>query len=442
MPKEKLKNNLIKKIIEKKAKICIIGLGYVGLPLAVEFAKKGFFVYGIDCNQDKIKLLKRGKSYIQDIEGFQIRQILKKKKFSCSSDYSSVSNADALIICVPTPLRKTREPDISFIIDVCKKIKKKIRKGQLIILESTTYPGTTDELLIEWFSQKKFKVGKDFFLAFSPERVDPGNKIYTTANISKVVGGITKNCTFLAKLLYSQVVNSVISVSNAKVAEMAKLLENTFRAVNIGLINEIALMCDKLKINIWEVIDAAKTKPFGFMAFYPGPGLGGHCLPVDPHYLTWKARLYGFEPRLIDVASQINSNMPSYIVNKIIDLVNQKSKRSIKRAKILILGVAYKKNVCDIRESPALEIISLLKARKAVVSYHDPYVAQLKFGAGIMKSVSLSKALLSRMHCVVIVTNHDKINYKSILKNSSLIFDTRNVFKNKKNSKIAYFHSS
>ena len=442
MKKDTPKSLLTKRLLENRARICIVGLGYVGLPLAVEFAKKGFSVNGIDCDVKKISLLKKGKSYIQDVGDSQLKNLLKKKRFSFSNSYSSAANSDVVIICVPTPLRKTKEPDISFIVEACKKIRGKIKKGQLIVLESTSYPGTTEELLLDLLSQGKFKVGEDFFLAFSPERVDPGNEIYNTSNITKIVGGVTKNCTFLAKLLYSQVVGRVISVSNARVAEMAKLLENTFRAVNIGLINEIALMCDKLNINVWEVIDAAKTKPFGFMAFYPGPGLGGHCLPVDPHYLTWKARLYGFEPRLIDVASQINSNMPAYIVNKVIELVNQRAKRSIKGAKILVIGVSYKKNVSDIRESPALEIIRLLKIHKAQVAYFDPYVAQLKFGEKILRSTTLSKSRLKGMHCVVIVTNHDKIDFNFILDNSKIIFDTRNVYKNKKDGRIAYFHSN
>ena len=441
MSDSQIKNFLAKKIKDKVAKICIIGLGYVGLPLAVEFAKEGFFVYGIDCDIDKIDSLKKSKSYIQDIYGSDLKDLLKRKRFHFSNSYSSLNNADAVIICVPTPLRKTKEPDISHILDVANKIKEHIRKGQLIILESTTYPGTTQELLSELFSKDRLKVGRDFFLAFSPERIDPGNKTYNTANITKVVGGITKDCTLLAKFLYEQIVDSVFSVSCAKVAEMSKLLENTFRAVNIGLINEIALMCNKLNIDVWEVIEAAKTKPFGFMAFYPGPGLGGHCLPIDPHYLTWKARLSGFEPRLIDIASQINSSMPSYVVDRVIDLINQRLKRSIKAAKVLVIGVAYKKNVSDMRESPALEILHLLIKHKANVEYFDPYISQIKLEQQSYRSIKLTESKLKGSHCTVIATDHDNIDFDFILKNSKLIFDTRNVYNNKKDKRIVYISS-
>jgi UDP-N-acetyl-D-glucosamine dehydrogenase len=430
------KQILINKINNKKAKVAVIGLGYVGLPLAVEFAKQGFSVLGVDIDKGKIKKLKQGKSYIQDIPSKDIKEHLQKKLFSFSNDYSIVTKADVIIISVPTPLRKTKEPDISYVVNAAKDIKGNFRKGQLIILESTTYPGTTEEILLPLFSEKGWKVGSDFFLAFSPERIDPGNKNFHTANITKVIGGITKDCTYLANLTYSKIISEVISVSSSKVAEMAKLLENTFRTVNIGLINEIALMCEKLKINIWEVIDAAKTKPFGFMPFYPGPGLGGHCLPIDPLYLTWKSRLHGFEPRLIEIACEINSYMPKHVVKKVIDLLNDELKRQILNAKILIVGVAYKKDVCDVRESPAIDIMRMLLRKQAKVSYHDPYVSSLSLVEKKMRSVNLTKKTITESDCVVIVTDHTDLDYNLILKNAKIIFDTRNVYKKSINHKV------
>ena len=430
--REKLKD----RINNKKAKIAVIGLGYVGLPLAVEFAQKGFFVFGIDIDKKKIKALSRGNSYIQDIKRTALSELLSKKLISFSCDYRNIVRADIIIICVPTPLRKTREPDISYVVEATRKIKDNTKKGQLVILESTTYPGTTEEILLALFSERGLKVGQDFFLAFSPERVDPGNRVFNTSNITKVVGGVSKNCAYLAKLIYSKIIPQVILVSSSKVAEMTKLLENTFRAVNIGLINEFALMCDKLKINIWEVIEAAKTKPFGFMPFYPGPGLGGHCLPVDPLYLSWKSRRHGFEPRLIELASQINSYMPNHVVNKVVELINSKAKHSILEANILIVGVTYKRDICDIRESPSIDIIRMLLEKQAKVSYYDPYVSQLPIGKESLHSIKLTKKDIIGFDCVVIVTDHTKIDYSFILKNSKLIFDTRNVFKKFNNSKI------
>ena len=430
--REKLKD----RINNKKAKIAVIGLGYVGLPLAVEFAKKGFFVFGIDIDKKKTKALSRGNSYIQDIKRTALSELLSNKLISFSCDYRNIVKSDIIIICVPTPLRKTREPDISYVVEATRKIKDNIKKGQLVILESTTYPGTTEEILLALFSERGLKVGQDFFLAFSPERVDPGNRVFNTSNITKVVGGVSKNCAYLSKLIYSKIIPQVILVSSSKVAEMTKLLENTFRAVNIGLINEFALMCDKLKINIWEVIEAAKTKPFGFMPFYPGPGLGGHCLPVDPLYLSWKSRRHGFEPRLIELASQINSHMPNHVVNKVVELINSKAKHSILEANILIVGVTYKRNICDIRESPSIDIIRMLLEKQAKVSYYDPYISQLPIGKKSLHSIKLTKKNIFGFDCVVIVTDHAKIDYSFILKNSKLIFDTRNVFKKFNNSKV------
>ncbi|MDD5292408.1 MAG: nucleotide sugar dehydrogenase [Candidatus Omnitrophica bacterium] len=430
------KELLVNKINKKKARIAVIGLGYVGLPLAVEFAKTGFSVFGIDINKEKIDMLKKGVSYVQDIPSSTLKGVIKNRFLQVSQDYKNLTDVDIIIVSVPTPLTKTREPDISYIIDASKKIKDNFRKGQLVILESTTYPGTTSEILLPLFSKKGLKAGEDFFLAFSPERVDPGNKKFRTSNIPKIVGGITKNCTYLAKLTYGKIIGNVIGVSNSTVAETAKLLENTFRAVNIALINEFALMCDRLKINVWEVIEAAKTKPFGFMPFYPGPGLGGHCLPIDPLYLTWKSRMHGFEPRLIELASQINSCMPTYVANKVIGMLNAKKKRPIKGANILVVGVSYKKDVSDVRESPAIEIIDMLLSKQAKVSYHDPYVLSLSLERKCLRSVKLTKQNISRNDCVIIVTDHTKIDYDFLLENARLIFDTRNVYDNLSNPKI------
>lgn len=423
------KQKLIGKINSRNAKVAVIGLGYVGLPLAVEFAKKGFFVFGLDVDKERVLTLKQGKSYIHDIPSAAVRDILKNGIFNISSDYRNLKKADIIIICVPTPLRKSRDPDISYVVNAARKINDNLRNGQLVILESTTYPGTTEEVLLPLFSKRNFRVGKDFFLAFSPERVDPGNKTFHTANITKIVGGVTKSCTYLTKLIYGKIISKVIPVSSSRVAEMTKLLENTFRAVNIGLINEIALMCDKLKINIWEVIDAAETKPFGFMAFYPGAGLGGHCLPIDPLYLTWKSRLSGFEARLIEIASEINHYMPKHVVKKVIELLSTKLKRTVSNSRILIVGVAYKRDVCDVRESPAVDIIRMLIKEKARVYYYDPYVPKLSLLERPPRSIRLTKKNISKFDCVVIVTDHTKIDYNLILKNAKIIFDTRNVYK-------------
>ncbi|MFC1708701.1 nucleotide sugar dehydrogenase [Candidatus Omnitrophota bacterium] len=430
------KQALFNKINNKKAKVAVIGLGYVGLPLAAEFAKRGFAILGIDIDKDKINKLKKGKSYIQDVSHNSIKGILKDKNSLFSCDYKNIHKADVVIISVPTPLRKSREPDISYVVNAAREIKKLFKKGQLIILESTTYPGTTEEILLPLFSEKGWKVGKDFFLAFSPERVDPANKNYNTSNITKIIGGVTKDCTQLAKQIYGKIISEVVPVSSSKVAEMAKLLENTFRSVNIGLINEIALMCDNLGVNIWEVIEAAKTKPFGFMPFYPGPGLGGHCLPIDPLYLSWKSRLHGFEPRLIEMASQINSFMPKHVVKKIVGLLDNKLKRSIIKANVLVVGVSYKKNVCDVRESPAIDIMRLLIRKQAIVHYCDPHVPKINIIEKSLHSARLTKKIVKSSDCVVIVTDHDKVDYNLILNNAKLIFDTRNVYKRIKNRKV------
>ena len=415
------------RITEKAARIGVIGLGYVGLPLAVEFAMAGFKVTGIDLDKKRLRKLKKGVSYIPDVDRAVIRKTISKGTLKVTADYRTLERQDAIIICVPTPLSKTREPDISYIIAAIKEVGRYLKKGQIIVLESTTYPGTTEEVILPSLQKKSLRVGKDFFLAFSPERIDPGNKVYTTGNIPKVIGGVTRRCGRLVRALYLQIVKEVIVVSSSRVAEMVKLLENTYRIVNIGLANEMALLCARLNVDIWEVIRAASTKPFGFMPFYPGPGVGGHCIGIDPVYLAWKARLSGFEPRFIDLASQINRLMPSYVVDKLGDALNKKGK-SIKGAKILILGVAYKRDVTDTRESPAIEMIKLLKEKGARLTYHDPFVKSVKVDeVGTFESISLSPLAIRGKDCVVIVTDHTEINYKMVIKEARILIDTRGV---------------
>lgn len=422
------------KIVSKKAKIGVIGLGYVGLPLAVLFARKGFSVFGIDIDNDRIRRVKRGQSYILDVANKQLKEAISKKRLQVTNDFSVIRRLEAIIICVPTPLKAKKEPDVSYIIAAVENIKRFLKKGQIVVLESTTYPGTTEEVILPILASTGFKEGKDFYLAFSPERIDPANPRYKTENTPKVIGGISPQATKMAKLLYSQVISKVVPASSAKVAEMAKLLENTFRIVNIGLINEIMLMCDKLGIDVWEVIDVAKTKPYGYMPFYPGPGVGGHCIPVDPIYLSWKARGYGFEARFIELASYINSQMPHYVVERIISVLNKRGK-ALKASKILIIGAAYKKDVKDLRESPAIEIISILQNERAHVSYYDPYLPYLKIDSIDLKSVKFNRKSFRDKDCVVIVTDHSNVDYGFILKHASLIVDTRNVFKNVKGKK-------
>ena len=421
---------LVDKIRQRKIRSAVIGLGYVGLPLAVELAEAGVEVVGVDLDKSKVDAINNKKSYIQDVPTAKIKELVEKGMLAATNAYSALMNVDTINICVPTPLRKTKEPDISYIIKSAEQIARFLKKGQLIILESTTYPGTTDEVLLPLFEAKGLKVGKDFFLAFSPERVDPANPQYNTRNIPKVVGGVTPACTEAAKAFYELAIDTVFPVSSTRVAETVKLLENTFRAVNIGLVNELALMCDKMNINVWEVIDAAKTKPFGYMAFYPGPGLGGHCIPIDPFYLSWKARLFGFEARLIELAGQINGAMPEHVVTKIGDALNERGK-SIKGAKVLILGVAYKKNVSDFRESPAFEVIHFLNQKGATVSYNDPHVPSIKEGKLSMKSIKLTPELLKKSDCVVIITDHAKYDYAGIARHANLVLDTRNAIKAK-----------
>jgi len=431
MIRDKDQPSLEKKILQHSAKVGIIGLGYVGLPLAVEFARAGFDVTGIEIDKDKVRMINRGECYIQDVNQSELKELVKNNRLTATGDFSVLKETDAVSICVPTPLRKTRDPDISYILAAVEEIAKYIHRGQLVVLESTTYPGTTREIILPKLANKKFLVGRDFYLAFSPERIDPGNKQYTLKNTPKIVSGITRKCTQITSLLYKQIIDEVVPVSSTESAEMVKLLENTFRIVNVGLVNEVALICDRLKLDTWEVIDAATTKPFGFMPFYPGPGLGGHCVPVDPHYLSWKLRALNFYARFIELAGEINSKMPEFLVGKIDAALNAR-KKSINGSKILILGVAYKNNVSDIRESPALDVIRLLKEKGAKVLYNDPYVPM----AEGMESIRLTRSSLRNADCVVITTGHSDYDYKEIIRNARLIIDSRNATKGIRSRKI------
>ena len=420
------------KILSKKAKIGVIGLGYVGLPLAMAFAKKGFKVCGIDVDKDRVSRLKKGRSYILDLKPSEIVALQKNGSLTVTSDLSHIKRLDAFIICVPTPLLKTKEPDVSFIISATEMIKKHMKHGQIVVLESTTYPGTTDEVVLPILESTGLKERRDFYLAFSPERIDPGNTKYVVTNIPKVVGGISERSTRIAVILYKQIVEKVMPVSNAKAAEMTKLLENAFRIVNIGFIYEMAIMCDRLGLNIWEIIEAAKTKPYGFMPFYPGPSIGGHCIPLDPVYLSWKAKQYGFETRFINLASEVNENMPRYVIEKISNSLN-KRKKALNGAKILLAGIAYKKDVRDLRESPVFPVIDLLREHKAQISYYDPHFPYLKIDDIDLKCIRLNKKTLKTFDCIVIITDHSNVDYKFIADNSKLIIDTRNALKDIKN---------
>ncbi|MDN3515425.1 MAG: nucleotide sugar dehydrogenase [Candidatus Brocadia sp.] len=421
-------SELQEKIKTKKAKIGVIGLGYVGLPLALEFVRNGYCVTGIDKSKDRVESLNKGTSYVIDIKGEDIAQFIEKGLLSVTDDASVLSTLDAISICVPTPLTKTKDPDMSYIINVGQEIKNYLHNDQLFVLESTTYPGTTEELIQPMLEEGGLKAGRDFYLAFSPERIDPGNKTYSVKNIPKVVGGVTPQCTELACNLYGQIIERIVPVSSPKVAETVKLLENTFRNVNIALVNEIAIMAEKLGIDVWEVIDAAKSKPFGFMSFYPGPGLGGHCIPIDPLYLSWVAKKNGFELRFIALADQINSSMPEFVVEKVADALNT-VRKSVKGSNIHILGVAYKKDIDDVRESPALEIMNILRFKGAKVTYTDPYIPEIISQKFSIRSKPLTKELLSRIDCSVIVTDHSKFDYNLIVSHSKLIVDTRNALK-------------
>ena len=425
---------LKEKIQSKAAKVGIVGLGYVGLPLATEFAKAGFTVTGIDVQRDKVAGLNRGESHVQDVPSSEVAKLVGEKRFTATSDFSVVRELDTINICVPTPLRKTKDPDMSFIMSAVEEIAKHFHPGLLVILESTTYPGTTDELLLPTFEKLGYKAGQDFFLCFSPERVDPGNPIYQTYNTPKVVGGITPACTEMGSLFFSQALEKVVPVSNTRVAEMVKLLENTFRMINIGLVNEMALMCDGMGINVWEIIDAAATKPFGFMPFYPGPGLGGHCIPIDPIYLSWKTKQSGIEARFIDLAGYINGNMPHFVVDKIQTALNN-HRKPINGSHIHVAGVAYKRDIDDLRESPALDVILLLKKRGAVISYSDPHIPTVKLDGISLQSEPLLESA-AKADCVVIVTDHSDFDYRGLLGSAKLIVDTRNAMKAFKSDKI------
>lgn len=403
----------------------VIGLGYVGLPLAIEMAKSGIEAIGVDVDPRKVQAIRDGRTYITDIEGAEIARWVKKGLLKATTDFNALAEVEAISICVPTPLRKTKDPDVSFIAASVEQIAPRLQKGQLIILESTSYPGTTDEMVLPHLSANGRRVGKDFFLAFSPERVDPANTKWKTRNTPKVIGGVTPACTARAHAFYSQIFDTVIPVSSTRSAEMVKLLENTFRAVNIGLVNEVALMCNKLGLDVWEVINAAATKPFGFMPFYPGPGLGGHCIPIDPLYLSWKLKSLNYTARFIELASEINTTMPRFVVSRIGDILNDR-KKPIRGTRILILGVAYKKNVSDYRESPAIDIIHLLLERGAKVEYHDPHVPELREGEVTLRSMPITPKRLKEYEMVVVVTNHDAVDIKRVVRNAKMVFDTRN----------------
>jgi UDP-N-acetyl-D-glucosamine dehydrogenase len=427
-----VKQELERSIADKSARIGVIGLGYVGLPLIVEFGLKGFEGIGFEVDTKKADEINAGRSYIVDVPDENVKKCVDEGKLTATTDFSKLADCDVIIICVPTPLRKTKDPDMSYIIAAGEEIQKYMRRGQLVILESTTYPGTTDEVLQPMFEEKGFKLDEDFLLAFSPERVDPGNPQFQTHNIPKVVGGVGKDSTEVASFLYSQIVDNVHSVSSARVAEACKLWENTFRAINIGMANEMAKVCNALGIDSWEVVRAAATKPFGFMAFYPGPGIGGHCIPLDPHYLSWKARQHGFDSQFITLAEQINSSMPKYVAGLVRDALNE-AEKSVKGSKILILGVAYKKDIDDMRESPALSVIDLLRSQGANLSYHDPFVPEVTFdhaytiGAGDpLFNTELTDELIKDSDCIVICTDHSDIDYKRVCELAPLIVDTRN----------------
>ena len=434
------KETLIKKLKDKKARIGILGLGYVGLPLAVVFAEAGFHVTGIDPDLRKIDSLAKGISYIPDVKTEAVAKLVKSGHLTATTDFSVLKDIDAVSICVPTPLRKTGDPDMSFIISATEELAKYIHKGMVVVLESTTYPGTTRELLLPKLGiEHDLVVGEDWFLAFSPERVDPGREDWTTINTPKVVGGITEACGEVATIWYEGAIQTVHHVSTAEAAEMAKLLENTFRMINIGLVNELAIMCERLGVDVWEVIDAAASKPFGFMKFTPGPGLGGHCIPIDPLYLSWKMKSFNYNARFIELASEINTNMPRYVVSRVLDAMNDRSK-TLKGSKVLVLGVAYKPDINDVRESPALDVIGLLQKKGANVEYHDPYIPHIhhEYDGWQMDSVKDLMKSVREADAVVIITNHKEYDYKAIVDSASFVFDTRNATRKvaKNNEKV------
>ena len=430
-----MSERLRKKIAAHKANVAVVGLGYVGLPLALNFAKVGFNVFGLDKDHDRVQKLQHKKSFILDVSDREIENAIRKGKFHPSTDFHTMRQADVIVICVPTPIKRKYTPDISYILSAVRTIKEYIKKDTLVILESTTYPGTTEELIKPELEKSGLVAERDFFLSFSPERIDPGNKNYDVTRIPKVVGGLSETSGKLAKLFYGQIIKNVHMVSSAEAAEMTKLLENSFRIINIGWINEVAMLCHKLGINVWEVIEAAKTKPFGFMPFYPGLGVGGHCIPEDPLYLYWKAKLHGFNSRFIKLSADTNAQMPQYVVGRLSDILKKK-KESLKSAKLLVVGVTYKKDVKDLRKSPPLKLIELLQHAKARVDYFDPHIPYLRINDIHLKAAPLNKKTITGADGVIIATDHTKVNYKLILRHARFIFDTRNVYRGVKNNKV------
>jgi UDP-N-acetyl-D-glucosamine dehydrogenase len=423
-----MKQQLLDRIQDRSAVVGVIGLGYVGLPLAVEFAKAGFKVIGYDVSQRVVDLLNAGDSHIQDVPASEVAALVRSGKFEASADEVRLSECDAISIAVPTPLSKTRDPDMSYVISASQTATRQVKKGVLVALESTTYPGTTREILVPALSGRGLTVGEDVFVAFSPERVDPGNPVYHTKNTPKVVGGITPNCVDVASAFYATSIDIIVPVSSPEAAELVKLLENTFRSVNIGLVNEMAIVCDKLGVDVWEVIDAAGTKPFGFMKFTPGPGIGGHCIPLDPHYLAWKMRTLNYKTRFVDLASEINSQMPAFVVEKVAHALND-DRKPVNGSKVLVLGVAYKRDIDDVRESPALDVMRLLEEQGAVVDFHDPFIPVVREDGHVHEGVELTEANLAGADAVVVVTDHKAVDYQFVMDNASLIVDSRNVTK-------------
>ncbi len=419
------KEQLLQRIENRSAVVGVVGLGYVGLPLVQGFHDAGFRVVGVDVDARKVQALKEGRSYITDLSDEEVQHLQRSGRFHPTTDYRALEQADAILITVPTPLSKTRDPDISYVMAAVREIQKILRPGQVVVLESTTYPGTTDELVKPELEQSGLTCGRDFFLAFSPERINPGDSVYALRNTPKVVGGVDPDSTEVATRLYEQVIERVVPVSSAKVAEMSKLLENTFRSVNIALVNEMAIAANILQIDIWEVIEAAGTKPFGFMKFYPGPGIGGHCIPIDPHYLAWKLKTLNYNARFIELASEINTFMPRYVVTRIQDVLNEQAK-PLKGSRILVLGVAYKPDVNDLRESPALDVMQLLLEKGVDLQYHDPYIPEVRIGRQVFRSVPLTPEVLRGADLTVILTHHSNVDYEAVVRHAPLVFDTRN----------------
>jgi len=419
-------DTLLAKARDRTARFGVVGLGYVGLPLAMELVHAGYAVIGFDLSKSVVEGVNAGTSHVQDVPSKLVAEAVKTGKLSATTDLARLKEPDAISICVPTPLSKTKDPDVSYVLAATESVKKVLRRGQLVVLESTTYPGTTRELLLPAFERTGLKVGEDFFLAFSPERVDPGNRKWNTRNTPKVVGGITAACLRVVTALYAPAIETLVPVSSTEAAELVKILENTFRSVNIGLVNEMAIVCDKLGVDVWEVIDAAATKPFGFMKFTPGPGVGGHCIPLDPHYLAWKMRTLTYRTRFIELAGEINAEMPEYWVGRVVDGLNERGK-AVRGSRVLVLGVAYKKDIEDIRESPALDVIRLLQQRGADVEYHDPHVPRFREDGVELVSLPLTAEILRRADCVVIVTDHTAIDYALVAREAALIVDTRHV---------------